>query len=130
MSFDDQQVDAFFRLQSNARYDEFVKHCKKSQDVWVLQDDQGCLIVELGNEKVLPIWNDASLAEKWKGKEHDGFSSSVITYDNFASKWLPGMTRDGFKLGIAPNLAGEGIVVSTEEFSRDIGVDLIIETNE
>ncbi|MCZ2720715.1 DUF2750 domain-containing protein [Marinomonas sp. 15G1-11] len=129
MSFDDQQVETFFRLQSNTRYDEVVNHCKKKQDVWVLQDDQGCLIIELGSEKVLPIWNDSSLAEQWKGKEYEGFSASVIAFADFSSKWLPGMVRDGFKLGIAPNLAGEGIVVATAEFARDIGVDLTTESH-
>ncbi len=129
MPFDGQQIETFFRLQSNARYDAVVAHCKKEQDIWMLQDDQGCLIIDLGNEKVLPIWNDSALAEQWKGKEYAGFSASVISYADFSSKWLPGMVKDGFKLGIAPNLAGEGIVVATAEFARDIGVDLTVELN-
>ena len=124
MGFDSQQIEAFFRLQSNSRYDAILMHCKQKKDIWVLQDEGGCLLIDLGSEKVLPIWHDSALAELWKGKEYQMFSANKVSYADFIEKWLPGMNKDGYKLGVAPNLAGEGIVVNTEEFAADIGIRL------
>jgi hypothetical protein len=128
MAFDRQQVDAFFRLQSHPRYDALLMHCKQKKSLWLLQDEEGCLLVALGNEKVLPIWHDEALAEAWKTDEYITFTATMISYADFSDKWLPGMYKDGYKLGVAPNLAGEGIVVDADEFAADFGVRIPVET--
>ena len=124
MGFDSQQIETFFRLQTNSRYDAIMTHCKQQKDLWVLHDEDGCILVDLGKDKVLPIWHDQELANQWRGNEYETSQALHIKFTDFVEKWLPGMAKDGFNLGIAPNLAGEGIVVSPEEFATDIGVKL------
>ncbi|TBR44764.1 DUF2750 domain-containing protein [Marinomonas agarivorans] len=124
MALTHQQQDDFFRLQSNSRYDVTLIHCKSEKDLWVLQDSDGCVLIDLGEEKVLPIWHDEELANSWRTKEYAHTQALKIPFNDFCTKWLPGMKKDGFSLGVSPNLAGEGIVVSAEEFAIDIGVTL------
>lgn len=124
MGLSSQQIQDFFRLQTNSRYDAILHHCKAKKSLWVLQDSAGCILIDLGKEKVLPLWHDMELANSWKGSEYETAEPLEISFQDFSTKWLPGMTKDGFSLGIAPNLAGEGIVVSADEFAADIGLKL------
>lgn len=114
--------DSFFRITSSQRYDDVIKLIKKGSSVWTLADAEGCLIIELGQDKVLPIWPTSELALTWGEKDYPNFQALEVTAQDWQEKWLPGMTKDGFQVGVAPNLAGECIVSSAEEHAHDIQV--------
>ena len=78
------------------------------------------MIIDLGSDKVLPIWPNETLALAWGEKEYQGFATLEINAEDWAAKWLPGMQGDHFSVGIAPNLAGECIVASAEEHATDL----------
>ena len=112
--------DTFYRLPSSERYDHVLNLVKKGTSVWTLADAEGCLIIDLGSDKVLPIWPAETLATAWGEKDYQGFNSLEINVADWAEKWLPGMQGDGFSVGVAPNLAGECIVSSAEEHAADL----------
>ncbi|QUX91589.1 DUF2750 domain-containing protein [Marinomonas sp. A3A] len=112
--------DTFYRLPSSERYDHVLNLVKKGTSVWTLADAEGCLIIDLGSDKVLPIWPAETLATTWGEKDYQGFNSLEINAADWAEKWLPGMQGDGFSVGVAPNLAGECIVSSAEEHAADL----------
>ncbi|MEO9274075.1 DUF2750 domain-containing protein [Marinomonas sp. 5E14-1] len=112
--------DAFYRLPSSERYTQVVTLIKKGQPVWTLVDAEGCLIIDLGSDKVLPIWPTEALATDWGKKEYEGFNGLEISAADWSEKWLLGMQNDGYSIGVAPNLAGECIVSSAEEHALDI----------
>ena len=114
--------DTFYRLPSSQRYDHVIGLIKKGSSLWTLADTEGCLIIDLGSDKVLPIWPAEQLALTWADKDYQGFTSLEITPEAWAEKWLPGMQNDGFSVGVAPNLAGECIVSSAEEHAADLNV--------
>lgn len=60
--------DGFYRLPSSERYTQVVTLIKKGQPVWTLADAEGCLIIDLGSDKVLPIWPTETLATDWGKK--------------------------------------------------------------
>lgn len=112
--------NTFYRLTSSQRYDHVISLIKKGSSVWTLADSEGCLIIDLGSDKVLPIWPEETLALAWGEKDYQGFNSLEINAEDWALKWLPGMQGDGFSVGVAPNLAGECIVSSAEEHAADL----------
>jgi hypothetical protein len=112
--------NTFYRLTSSQRYDHVISLIKKGSSVWTLADSEGCLIIDLGSYKVLPIWPNETLALAWGEKEYQGFATLEINAEDWAAKWLPGMQGDHFSVGIAPNLAGECIVASAEEHAADL----------
>ncbi|WP_233401649.1 DUF2750 domain-containing protein [Marinomonas ostreistagni] len=110
----------FFRETSQSRYDLFVKHLSKGGVCFTLADEEGCLNLTVGNERVLPIWPTAELANEWASAEHQEFSALEISNEAFVETWLPGMQNDNISVGVAPNMAGEGIVVQAMELKQEI----------
>ncbi|WP_072242061.1 DUF2750 domain-containing protein [Marinomonas fungiae] len=117
MTFDN---TAFFRETSQKRYDLFVSHIKSGGTCYTLADTEGCLNVTIGSERVLPVWPSEDMANEWAKAEHEGFSALDVSNESFVDIWLPGMSNDGVSVGIAPNMAGEGIVVQAAELLQDI----------
>ncbi|BFM47977.1 DUF2750 domain-containing protein [Marinomonas sp. THO17] len=112
--------DAFFRLTSNERYSKMVQRVRQGLSIWALADEQGCLIIPLNTEQVLPVWPNQAMALHWGEKDYPDFKGIEITAKDWKEKWLPGMTQDKYSIGAAPNMAGECIVSSAEEHARDI----------
>lgn len=112
--------ETFFRLPSRQRYDEVIALIKKKNSIWTLSDAQGCLILPLGQDKILPIWPTPELALSWGQKDYPDFTPLEISSMDWTDKWLLGMEKDGFDVGVAPNLAGECIVSSAQEHAGDI----------
>ena len=112
--------DTFYRLPSSERYTHVVTLIKQGQSIWTLADPEGCLIIDLGSDKVLPIWPSETLAIDWGKTEYEGFSGLEVSAADWSEKWLLGMQNDGYSVGVAPNLAGECIVSSAEEHAIDL----------
>ncbi|MBD5771676.1 DUF2750 domain-containing protein [Marinomonas colpomeniae] len=112
--------DSFYRLPSSERYTQVIAAIKKGQSIWALADAEGCLIIDLGSDKVLPVWPSKAMATDWGRADHEGFNALEINAEDWPEKWLPGMQSDGFSVGISPNLAGECIVSSAEEHAFDL----------
>lgn len=117
MTFDN---TTFFRETSQKRYDLFVAYVKNGGICYTLADTEGCLNITVGNERVLPVWPSEEMANEWAKSEHEGFSALDISNESFVEIWLPGMSNDGVSVGVAPNMAGEGIVLQASELLQDI----------
>lgn len=113
-------IEANDRLTTKQRYQSFIEQTRKSQQVWTLSDEQGCLIIETGDEKVLLLWNEQALAEHWASKDHANFKALAISLSDLTEKWLPGMANDGFDLAVAPSFAGEGTIVAPLDLADEL----------
>ncbi|SBT18587.1 hypothetical protein MGA5115_02734 [Marinomonas gallaica] len=111
---------SFFRETSQNRYDLFVAHVKSGGTCYTLADTEGCLNITIGSERVLPVWPTEEMANEWAKSDYEGFSALDINNEAFFEVWLPGMTNDGVSVGVAPNMAGEGIVLQAAELLHDI----------
>ncbi|WP_243730189.1 DUF2750 domain-containing protein [Marinomonas balearica] len=110
----------FFGLPSQTRYEQAISAVKQNQSIYALADAEGCLIIPISGENILPIWLTKEQAEHWLNEEYEGFEALEITSDAWISKWLPGMANDQYKVGVCPNLAGECITVSAAELSGEL----------
>lgn len=113
-------VKAFYSQNSQARYEATIAGIKANNTLWTLADDQGCVVLESDQERCLLIWHDQDVAQSWATGEYADCKALQISLADFHEKWVPGMTNDGFDVAVAPSLAGEGIVVSPEEFGDDL----------
>ncbi|QIZ76968.1 DUF2750 domain-containing protein [Ferrimonas lipolytica] len=113
-------VKTFYSQNSQQRFDATVDGAKANQALWTLADDEGCVVLESDQERCLLMWHEEEFAQSWATGEYSSCKALKIEMNDFLEKWVPGMTNDGFDLAIAPSLAGEGIVLSPEEFADDL----------
>ena len=93
---DDMSVSA---AHASAFYAEAVEH----QRVWGLCDDDGFPAPLNGDgERAMPFWSLRSRAERvlYTVPAYAAFEVVEVPLDEFLTRWLPGMERDGIRVGL------------------------------
>jgi hypothetical protein len=87
--------------------------------VWTVRDVDGFPApMNADGERSVPFWSRRSSAERIRdtSPEYHSFEVISIRLDDFRTNWLPGLSRDGLKVGV--NWAGPhatGYELSPEE---------------
>ncbi len=114
------KATALLQLPAHERYEYFLDYLLDEEQVWILKDDEGCLIVGTGGDTCLPVWPGAEAATACAVKEWDGFEALAISLADWKNKWLPGLAGDGHQIVVCPDVHGEGVIVSADDLAADL----------
>ena len=111
MSVSAAQADAFYR--------EVVEH----STVWGVHDADGFPAPETSEGRAMPFWSLRSRAEGIVAKvpAYAGFEVVGLPLDEWRARWLPGLQRDGIRVGL--NWSGDratGFDLSAEDVERNL----------
>ncbi|MFD4323904.1 DUF2750 domain-containing protein [Nocardioides sp. NPDC058538] len=85
--------------QAAAFYDEVVAE----GTVWTIRDEGGVPVPSSGSGlRAMPFWSKRSRAERIieSVETYEGFRVQEIPLSEFRARWLPGLARDGHRVGI------------------------------
>jgi hypothetical protein len=88
---------------SGAHADAFFQEVLREGQVWAIRDSSGIPAPQgAGGVRAMPFWSLASRAEKiiTTVDAYAGFETFGIPLDEWRSRWLPGLERDGLFLGL------------------------------
>jgi hypothetical protein len=91
-------------MSADGRYWYFIRTVADAQEVWLLETEGGFpLSIEMEpGSLVYPAWPEKEFAEA-AARERPGWGLTTATsrpLDEFMERWLPGMQRDGTKVGV------------------------------
>lgn len=85
--------------QSSAFFAEVVRH----REVFTIRDEGGfpAPMISAG-VRAQPFWSRETRAQRiiTRVAAYGGFAPVRITLDEFQSRWIPGLARDGFRIGV------------------------------
>ncbi|MGL6177459.1 MAG: DUF2750 domain-containing protein [Vibrionaceae bacterium] len=84
--------------------------------IWILRDEDGCVMLNSEGEDVVPVWPSAALAASWVSGEWQDCRPEAITLSDWYSKWTSGLSDDELAVAVFPRPDGDGFVMSAEEF--------------
>lgn len=96
---------------------EFVATALAQQQVWSLRDEEGWALAiseEDEDQLVMPFWTSAAAAAECAQDEWDGFEVTEIPLAEFTDDWLPGMSEDGYAVGLDWEADATGAAVEPE----------------
>lgn len=120
MTDNSQTVSQLMGLKSDLRYEKFIELTLSDGQVWVLRDDEGCLMINAGDEDCIPVWPSSEAAAACAIADWKGFEPLAVAMPDWLEKWLPGMEKDQRVVAVFPNLAGESLVVAAEELLHEM----------
>ncbi len=89
--------------QSAAQYAAFWRDVARQRRVWTLRDAQGFPAPPNGDgQRTMPFWSSASRVERVirSVPAYAGFTPHELTWEEFRDHWLPGLARDGVRVGV------------------------------
>jgi hypothetical protein len=114
-------------------YSNFFTEISRTSIVWAIRDAGGFPAPHSsGNRRAMPFWSSQSRAEKVVStiSAYEGFQVVAIPLDEFIERWVRGLIKDQFLVGI--NWAGSsatGYDIEPQDFERNINAVLNTRTN-
>lgn len=94
--------------------EEVVSH----NEIWILTDQHGCVMLNSDDEDCLPIWPNKEFAQTWATGEWQDCEPQNITLKKWFSHWLPGLEDDELAIVLFPNQSEEGLILFPDEFKQ------------
>lgn len=110
--------EKFVSMDAAQRAKALVECIIKNKEIWVLTDDDGCVMLSTEDEDGVPVWPSHTMAEAWATEEWEQCRPESISLRDFNERWIAGLTSDDLCIMLCPLPGEEGEVVSPDEFVK------------
>lgn len=109
LNFDDEQ---------RARY--FIKEVIANNQIWILTDEHGCVMLNTEDEDCVPVWPSEAFAQAWATEGWQACKAEAISLNKWFSRWSPGLADDELALVVFPSPQEQGLVFYPDELELDL----------
>lgn len=88
--------------------------------VWILKDQDGCVMLNSEDEDCVPVWPDQESASHWATEEWQHCQPESISLNTWFERWSPGLADDQLALVLFPSKEAYGVVYYPDEFEQAI----------
>lgn len=117
---DTSAIDAILKMNEEQLFSHFVTETVTQQQIWILTDHYGCVMLNTEDEDCVPVWPDQVLAEAWATDEWSECKAEAIPLKKWHSHWTPGLEEDGFAVVICPVEGQDGIVIYADDLDNSL----------
>ncbi|MGO1245885.1 MAG: DUF2750 domain-containing protein [Oceanisphaera sp.] len=104
------------KMHDNERYNHFVNKVVEHQEMWILTDEHGCMMLTSDeDEDCIPMWPHADYAKTWAVDDWAACQPEAINMQTWQSRWLPGMEEDELLVAVFPVAEAAGALVEPSE---------------
>ncbi len=108
------------KLDAEQRYDYFINAVVDLEQIWILMDDEGFVLVTAEGEQCIPVWPHAELADLWIEGELAGCQSKAVDISTWLDKWTSGLNGDELSVAVFPHADEPGVVISPTELAETL----------
>lgn len=113
-------ISTLKQLDSEQRYLYFIEQVVLHKEVWILSDEQGCVMLNTEEEACVPVWPSLESAQMWATSEWQHCQAQSIDLKSWQLRWTPGLEEDGFYVVVFPIESQEGSVIEAHELEADL----------
>lgn len=105
---------------SEQRYSYLVEQVIASEQLWILTDNDGSVLLEEDGSGCVPVWPHKECAEENLNGDWADCKAVAIDKHRWQERWTPGLTEDGYLVAVFPDSEQECVVVTPAEFDDEI----------
>lgn len=107
-------------LDAEQRYDYFIQAVVDLEKIWILVDEEGFVLVDADEERCIPVWPHAELAEQWINGDWAQCQAQAVDIATWLDKWTSGLDGDELAIAVFPHAQEPGVVIGPEEFAETL----------
>ncbi|BDM63594.1 DUF2750 domain-containing protein [Shewanella sp. NFH-SH190041] len=115
MSKTQKSLSELSAMTPEARYDHLVAAVKAEEEIWTLQDTDGCVMLTTEEEDCIPMWPSEDAAAAWAVDDWQDCEPLSIPLKDWLSRWVPGMEDDELFVAVFPVEGDLGVVIPPHE---------------
>ncbi|MFC3096061.1 DUF2750 domain-containing protein [Alteromonas sediminis] len=96
-----------------------VTQMREKDAIWILKDDDGCVMLTTDEEDGVPVWSSQEQAVAWTSDDWSHCEPLSINVETWLKKWTVGLMQDQLVIMLNPSeFQEEGVVTSPEAFAE------------
>jgi len=112
------EINDVLKMNAEQLFGHFLSEAVSQQQIWILTDHYGCVMLNTEDEDCVPVWPNQALAETWATDEWHECKAEAIPLKKWHSHWTPGLEDDGFAVVVCPVEGQDGIVIYADDLER------------
>ena len=116
----DTERNAALQLNADYRYDHFISKLVEHEELFVLTDEHGVMMLTTDDEDCIPVWPHPEYAKAWAEGEWAECKPQSITLKVWLERWVDGMEQDELCVAVFPTPDQEGIVLEPADVADAI----------
>ena len=118
MSISNEQLNTIEKYDEEKRLSYLLQQVVSNQEIWILADEHGCVMLNTEDEDCVPVWPNEEFAQRWATEEWQHCKAEAISLCKWYSHWSTGLADDELALVTFPNQDNQGLVLFPEEFEE------------
>lgn len=114
------QSSDFAQQSPEQRLNFLIKQANQQQQIWILTDEHGCVMLNSEDEDCAPVWPSQETAQAWATGEWSECNAMAIDLKTWFAKWTDGLEQDQVCVAVFPSHDQDGIVLTPEEFEFEL----------
>ncbi len=115
-----QQIDKISQYDSESRYQYLIKEIVKNDQIWLLTDEHGCVMLNSDNEDCVPIWPNQEFAQLWASEEWSHCNAHPVSLSTWQERWTHGLEDDELAIVVFPTAESDGFIFFPDEFAEEL----------
>lgn len=115
-----QNISEVLNMSVEKRYAYLLKEVSLAQQVWILADEHGCLMLNSEDEDCVPVWPAREFAQYWATGDWAECVPKAIPLKDWLSRWTNGLEGDEVNVAVFPNPDEDGLILTPDEFDADL----------
>jgi hypothetical protein len=108
------------QMSADKRYTYLLSQAQQHQQLWILNDDDGCVILTTEDEDCVPVWPAQAFAQHWATGDWEHCVPMAISVSDWLARWTPGLQGDDVNIAVFPNPEEEGLIIFPDDFDADL----------
>ena len=115
-----ERIKEILKFDQQQRFQYLCKEVKKQQQVWLLIDDHGCVMLNTEDEDCVPVWPNKEFAEGWATEEWSHCKAEAISLEKWQQRWTSGLEEDELSIVVFPDKDLNGLIFFPDEFEHEL----------
>jgi hypothetical protein len=115
-----QNMNEVLSMSADKRYTYLLKQVALTQEIWILTDEHGCLMLSSEDEDCVPVWPAKEFAQYWATGDWAECVPKAISLEDWLSRWTSGLEGDEVNVAVFPNPEEEGLIIFPDAFDEEL----------
>jgi hypothetical protein len=119
-ALDQDSIANIERFTPEERLKYLLKEIVKQKQIWILTDEDGCVMLNTEDEDCAPVWPNKEFAQSWATGEWQDCEPKAISLEKWYASWTSGLEEDDVFIAVFPNQDEEGLIISPQELDYEL----------
>ena len=115
-----EKVKQILQMDDAQRAVYFVNETVTQNQLWILTDEHGCVMLNTEDEDCVPVWPNEEFAQAWATEQWQDCRPEAISLNKWFSRWTHGLADDELAIVVFPSQDGQGLVYYPDELEHEL----------